>query len=403
MKKTFTLLFTLFCLVNVAFAQKPDRIKLEFQYIKLPKVPFPGGERTFKLEGEAANKEEVENLLANWQAEKDQIDLEYETAIENKKDEIEAYNKKKVGERLANAALGVKAPSLDQVVKKPYPAKPYVPKVYDAMALANQHVEIEGLVRDENSSTTLKFVTEGFKYHDYGIVGDSLYTASYEASNPIKLVALTSEGQELYSLHFKSSDAQKFTWGSDTNKYKLKLEWKKQRNNELSTKEEQLKNNALFGVKFTLNDYYGYTQTKYKDDLWVGKSKKLDYSKQQEAATIANEGYFMILRPELYEKATEKLTQAIGIWEEELKEADKSKKARISPKVQASLHYNIAHAYLWMNNFEKMAEHFVQISMIGEGKFERKMKSLERFAKGYRTRYDAYQKALAQQKPIALD
>ena len=93
-------------------------------------------------------------------------------------------------------------------------------------------------------------------------------------------------------------------------------------------------------------------------ELARAEDKKQDYSDLQQAYDTAYEAYAIYKAQGYNNETIESLQRAIPVWEKALQEADlKNKKARINKKIAKALHWNIAWAAMFSNDYDKSLKH----------------------------------------------
>lgn len=122
------------------------------------------------------------------------------------------------------------------------------------------------------------------------------------------------------------------------------------------------------GNKYRIESAVEEAQNRIKSDLFYElvskelevdwyKDKDYDYSELEKAAQIAVNGYEMLSTNYNSVAGKEKLSEAIDIWSEEIKELDEEdKKARINTKVGISIYTNLAQALMFAEKFDEASE-----------------------------------------------
>ena len=142
-------------------------------------------------------------------------------------------------------------------------------------------------------------------------------------------------------------------------------------------------------VRNSLQSNYAFPTKNYTLKVGQGKSRKLDYTYQENAKNYAVRAYQLMNKGQDPLKDFQK---AIEIWEEELEYLDlNNKKARVNRKIGRWLHYNLAMAYAWMDDYESAENHVLELELverqgIGSNVNENE---LNRFIKNRKQRYNA--------------
>ncbi|MFA9372046.1 MAG: hypothetical protein ACERIH_10090 [Labilibaculum antarcticum] len=140
---------------------------------------------------------------------------------------------------------------------------------------------------------------------------------------------------------------------------------------------------------------YGSPIESRSSELSYAKGKNFNYETITEAYEIAQNILNNFLTKENPDVSG--LKKAIGIWEQELKEADYSnKKARISHDVALGLSFNIIECSIWLNDFDKAQNILDELSKLdSKSKTERKINYYRDFMQDRKERYEANNDMLA--------
>ncbi|MBB6463270.1 hypothetical protein [Flammeovirga kamogawensis] len=401
MKYLLLCLTTIMCFSFSGYAQKVKNEKVEFSYVQYPSEPFPRAERNYKIEAEATNQDVKAKKKKEYDEEVAKIDAKYEEELAALRREQAVYDSSSTGSKIAsNILLGDKRPELSEIRKGTYPVEPVYPKVIDGSAVVHSKIKLSGLKETDDAPVTIKFTFPGMDYTEAEIIGDSVYHYSYTIKNPVKLTVSTAEGEILYDGFVNNSDTYKtIKYGKETDKYKLMKNWKGTRVANIQGNESSILKDNMKSANTLLNSKYGYVVKESEFKIFMGASKKDIYTDHAEAFNNAILGYNLLENEADYTEAKEYLDASIEAWELSLKEKDiKNKKAKINAKVAGGLHFNLTASYLFTKNFKKVSYHSSQLKVLGEGKYERRLKDIDDFIRDYKSRYKAFSAALAQRE-----
>lgn len=376
-----------------AQAQKVKNEKVDFSYLQYPSKPFPKAERNFKIETVSTNGHVEAEMKAEYEAEKAKIDAEYEEELAALRRRQVAYDSSSTGSKIAsNLLLGDSRPDDSEVRRKSYPKEPIYPKVIDGSAVVHSKVKLAGLNETDDANVTVKFTFPGMEYTEGKITGDSLFTYTYKIKNPVKVTVTTVDGETLYDGFVNESDQFKtILQESNTSRGKLLLSWDKGREGAIKGQEGAILNDNLKAANALLNSYFGYMVLETDLKVFMGSTKKDIYPEHAEAFNNAIMGYNLLESEGDFAEAKEYFELAIKTWEATLTEKDvKNKKAKVNAKVTGGMHFNLTAAYLFTKDFKKVSYHATQLKILGEGKYERQLKSIDDFIKNYKARYKAF-------------
>ena len=138
-----------------------------------------------------------------------------------------------------------------------------------------------------------------------------------------------------------------------------------------------------------INDNYGYSKLKRKTAVNRVESKQLNYDDYQKAFEAASAGYNLLASNAAGAKA--KINEAITIWEAAMKESNLGdKKARVNTEVTMATLFNLAEAYVWVDDYANAEARLNKIVGLSPSKKERKLldDNLE-FVKDQKVRHEA--------------
>lgn len=301
MKKNILLIFALVLSLSTLFAQKAKKFDVKFNYLRYADQPLPLWVKTYATKVKSSSGyvilgEAEENTLA-----------------------LQGFEE---SEKFEDADVQVKF-------------------TIDGIKLRS---DIKEKTRTEEKDKKEYEVTEYY----YSIV-----------AKPVGNYKITLKNKQKVEAHFFSSDDFKYTLNS--NMYSRKADAVRAYN---KSKESLLMETAEAAVKRIIshlannaNMDYGY----YYYNSWVkistGKDKKSDYSDLNTLVDRFKQAVEHYDKKE-YEEYNQIAVECVSSWEKalsEFKPNDKkaSKKGRINKKIADRLNYNIAAAYLYMNEFDK--------------------------------------------------
>lgn len=202
------------------------------------------------------------------------------------------------------------------------------------------------LSKEETSKVDGKEVKKTYYYH--------VVTSTASA----KFSIVDKAGKVIYSELMQGKDYEN---RSQSNLFATKAEaqadYNKNKDGIINSSDNSALDNILSAIKNYINNHYGYYKTTSAATIATGKGKKMDYTdldqafeKFQEAANNYNAG-----NQEEYNRLA---MECIEVWNKVLEEYNPNdKKARISKKNADSFYYNIANAYLYMDEFDTAIEY----------------------------------------------
>lgn len=165
--------------------------------------------------------------------------------------------------------------------------------------------------------------------------------------------------------------------------------FKEQKNDFFINLENRKAEEFLKEVRNSLQNNYAYPTKTYTLKVGYGKSRKLDYTYQENAKNYAVRAYQLMNKGE---DPLRDFQKAIEIWKEELESLDlNDKNARVNRKIGRWLHYNLAMAYTWMDDYESAENHLLELELVErQGLMANVDESeLKRFIEDRKQRYNA--------------
>jgi len=146
----------------------------------------------------------------------------------------------------------------------------------------------------------------------------------------------------------------------------------------------------LAQARDSLVSNFSFTKKRKKIRIGYGKGKKMDYTDLDQAKDLAYRGYSLIDKGQ---DGLGEFQQAIDLWEKALQESNLSdKKARINQKITRWLHYNLAMAYAWLDDYDSSMKHVIETEIIKhQGMFAASFSAAElrTFIENRQRRYEA--------------
>jgi hypothetical protein len=126
--------------------------------------------------------------------------------------------------------------------------------------------------------------------------------------------------------------------------------------------ENRLAKQMLSQARDSLVTHFAYAKKRKRIRIGFGKGKKKDYSDLEKARDLAYRAYSLTDKGQ---DGLDEFQQAIDLWEKALQESNLSnKKARINQKITRWLHYNLAMAYAWLDDYDSAMKHVVETEII---------------------------------------
>ena len=124
--------------------------------------------------------------------------------------------------------------------------------------------------------------------------------------------------------------------------------------------EKDLLDKNLKAVKALLDNNYGFATVTRKTILYTIKPKKFEYPEYQTAFEKAMSFYNTLKYTD--QDLSANLKEAITLWEQAITEyVPNDSKARIDEDVVSATYYNLAEAYLWLNDFDKANQYLTKL------------------------------------------
>ncbi|MDX2305654.1 MAG: hypothetical protein NW226_22800 [Microscillaceae bacterium] len=201
---------------------------------------------------------------------------------------------------------------------------------------------------------TVSYYTPGIDLKVTGKSGENIYTGTFGAQ---KLTNKFSNGTS-YSTAYKSESALVSAWANQKNSFLRDIEINAHQST-INTISALLSSYCLqVGLEEAAMRYVASSKNENFDDV----NEPLTYFKQSVSfiQTDRIEKINKLVQPD-YEKRVETMKKAIALWEAIMEKIDyEDKKARLDAEVARHISFNLANAYLWINDFEK-AKQYLQV------------------------------------------
>lgn len=359
MKPTIYFLLTLIVLSfsTATQAQNSYRDKIEFTYKQLPLYPI-SAEKTYK-------RELINTFEQDIATEKEAIETENARLKKEAADEKKAYQEKSTGEKLlSKVVLGETKPSGQAQTLQ----QPFYPKVWDPASTLASYVNVPGMSISESAKAVVKVYVERFTHTvDFQQTEKGWYYR-VNVGLPVRLEVYNEAGVQLAAQVFevsqigKSNDFQSEFFDSER---KRDDHWKINQQGKLRQLESNRFNINMKSLQNYLVENLGYNQATRKTSIGLVKDKKNDtyvdingvYPKVVEAYNKLSGG--------LNDDIKKTLTDAISVWEGELKDLNPDdKKARINREIGQDLYLNIAEAHVWMGNYAEAQNTLIKYKVL---------------------------------------
>ncbi|MBL4654509.1 MAG: hypothetical protein JKY33_01630 [Bacteroidia bacterium] len=317
------------CLNDLTFAQRAINLQVAVSYTRLPMNPL--------------NKE-----LKTYQAKIIQGDLEIpnKTALNDQFLVLRGYEKVKEN---ADIIIEVKFNSFE-IVK-----------------------------RDDGQRTiTNKDKTKTTKY---------FYTVEY--TFPVSYKIMTKDGEEISAKELHSyNERLTAEFGMFISKNQLQNEYEENKGKFIRDTRKAAIQHEMAGIKMLLDNNYAYLDMTKKFGVYTGKAKKQNYDDLNAAQKDAMRAYSLMNANSDWGEIETLLKSAIVVWEKAFLESDlNNRKARINPKISGYVAFNLAYAYLWLNDFSNAKRYAAEVSI--NKKTSSTGKSQQLFITDQSARFDA--------------
>ena len=420
MKNLFPLLILLLLAWSPGQAQKVQDGETSFDYIRLPLIPIDASIENYEAEIVLAYREKTEAAKAQYEADLNAAQAKYDSEMATWNAQVkaidDAYNaamdeyaqKKGITKWAEQTFLDEGAP-----VKGTYPPQPtmdkvpepYFPKYLDEESFAATYGTLDGYNMNSENAVKVTITMHGFEITDEKMdskeskttkdgvtttIVNYWYSVSYK--HPVSVKVESPTQGVIYDEIIPSTQAvYTNTTSSYQNVYQLNEYWDINRQSFIGNLDDQIASSNLSMANTELNSHCGISTIERNTSVfWVKDSKKFDYQDLYTAYEHAVVAYSLLEDDINREAAKTELQNGIDIWEEVLTFYDPDeKKSRLNDKVVSSIHYNLAEAYSWMDDYISSMKHMNKIGAISVKKYEKQAEDLEVFIDDQKARYNA--------------
>lgn len=154
--------------------------------------------------------------------------------------------------------------------------------------------------------------------------------------------------------------------------------------------ESKAKDESLAQVNDFLKKEYAYLKMKDDRRFYDVSDKKQQYPEYHTAVEKVKSAFAYLTVESKKAEREAALKEAVALWQESLKQLDKSNKdARINKDIAAATYLNIAEASIWLNEFDKSKEALAEYKILDED-YSKTESAIIKFHEEYSKRYNAY-------------
>ena len=360
------LLFILFIGIGGVYAQNVADNNVSFDFIQLPTNPVDPQVNTYKIVINKLFEVSNEDSLNMYQVRLNAAQSNYDAQMEVWKQQKKAIDRQYLSTLAVweknNLANNTSTP---QPQCPPYPPQPILeevrqPELHDDIAdqFANGKIKLEGFTAgdggvtvtlDINPISDLKIVKT---IKGSGSATKFIYECEYKLPVGVK-VECPMRGVVFNTI--VGNTVRKKAINTFTTTYDFQIWMLDNRESFWVDLQKEARESVMNEISAVLNDNCGFPLKKRSTEVYsVNKHKDFSYPELTEAYTTALQGYRLIVQRRDRTDAADKLYEAITIWENALKESNMAdNKSRINDKITAMIHYNMAEAYLWLNQYDE--------------------------------------------------
>jgi len=361
MKKSLSIALSL--LVVAAFAQKTDKVKIKYEFDMYPLTTI-SKDKAVDIIVTLDYNQKVEAMKADLIAKQ-----------ELAKQQKEEYDKKKFGQKyLEKNVLGESKPT------GVYTSNQYIPTLFNTTELEGM-INIPGFSQKDGAACIVNAQFSEFM----PTVNPNGVTVTYTPLK-VKLSVTNDKGVSVFQGDLPNNSTQiTFTATGNQN---LGANY----NSTMQTLETNAKNLAITNLNNYLKTNYGFNVVKDDCPFFDVKDKKFQYADYHEAIQKLEVAFMSVNVPERQEKFTSTLKECIAIWENNMKELNKTDKAaKINKDVAAATTINLALACIWVKDFSKAYDYLADHKMLDED-YSRAYDDVSKLLKDYDSRYTKYSK-----------
>lgn len=402
--KTNNILLGLSLLVaTIGFSQKIKDQKISFDYIQLPSKPLDKSLTTYTSEALLAYEEQInaektrvqeeyDRKLAEHPAEVKAAEARFNEEMVRYEDAMAAYNAKSTGSKVLENAL------LKESNKPVNPGKFYPPsaprkevlnlqKVFSKEMLSSTYLKLDGFTK-ENNDNALKITASLFGFEhleaELKFKESSSYNSKTETStkyktywyevqykHPISIKIETPSGELIIDETFEKFNEFSIAKSKSNKNYAPRFN---EANFVKSLQSGIVQKNMKF-IKSYINTNYGFQKVKRNTIIYrveQKRKKKYSYDDYQKAFEAAYAGYNSLKTGS--DAAQEKIKEAIAIWETALTESNMDdKKSRVNPDITIATMFNLAEAFLFSNQYDKVEENLNKMIGLDPSRKEKRL------------------------------
>jgi hypothetical protein len=359
--KKIILLFSGLLLLNLSLAQSIRDNNVRFTYTQLPSHPIKASEysvsikESFKQRNEdsmrvyeqrmMAYQTEVNNAIVAWEAHKKAIDRAHLQAMIQYEQQIAAGN--------TAAQMPIKAPYPGLTISS-MPQEPLMCKNLDTNAL-KKTVQVTGLNFSEGSPERINLAYEGLimgepRMSQKVVSGKTVYEYTILYSSPVSVeVIAAGRGVILRERIQQTTTNKSFKTQAFNTQAEFELWWMDNKAITWENLQDQAARDNAAAINSYLDERIGFPVKSHNAEIYtIKKDKMSDYAEYETAYEHLRDALLMLNMPGREAEVKDKMAQAIKLYNSVDVIAKKDRKNKI---VNAITYLNLAHAYLWINDF----------------------------------------------------
>jgi len=296
--------------------------------------------------------------------------LKVKAADEKYEKEMAAYNEKSIGKKiLEKQLLNEDTKPVKEYVPQPYKRtvpKPDVKTTYDYPSMASTYLKLDGYTKS-SGGLTYHVTMQGFEHSQPAVKTEikkeskvvnnvatttdvTYYYVEFTYRNQMSVRVANNMNQEIF--YVAPPELAEFkTYKSTSTKTSPSSDY----SSIYRTVEEKVLAENLTFINHLVNDRIGFEITERETSLDYVSSKKDDFQDVMDAYNSQLLGLKSLVSNET--AALEKLSKAVSLWNEILKESDPTnKKARINNEITISIYFNLLECYFAMKNYKDVEQ-----------------------------------------------
>ncbi|HYG49528.1 MAG TPA: hypothetical protein VD905_01445 [Flavobacteriales bacterium] len=359
----------LFLLPTTGICQVMQDHKAIVKYTQLPAVSINDGSNMFSVVVETPFLQKNQDSMALYEITKQNYMKEVETALDNWRLQNSgagdrnywaqmAVYENKVNAGDATAQMPQQSPPAPFVFNKPYPKKPFLLKEVNGPSVISG-IKIEGFTQQQDAPVKITLIWNGFERGPIkenksgaGALTKYKYEVQYRHRVTLK-IDVPGKGLVVNENIAETEGYRTYNTSEYKTRGDFKLWWIDNEATFWEQRQAEIVMQHVATINSYLNEKVGYPKKSYAVEMHsVKKSKDFDYSDYTTAWNAAQDGLLKVEYKDKKAEVSQKLQQAIDIWNKALTESDlNSKKARINREVTSATYVNLAIAYLWQGNY----------------------------------------------------